>query len=300
MTEQEHKHRRLSRFLRKREHAMKNQPDGAARHSFFLDEDDHPKKGFFLLPNLITAAGLFCGFWSITESLAAFAGGAAGAEHWVTAAWLIVAAALFDGIDGKVARWTHTSSAFGIEFDSLADLVSFGVAPGVLAFAWALSQSLNPKIGWAIATIFVISGALRLARFNVQFDPDEKTFMTGLAIPAGAGGIAWPVLFFSEMGWVTETGQAAVPNLMLGLVLVLSFLMISRIKYYSFKDIDPVKRRPFSVLLLVIVFIVVIARWPVISLFTMYVTYLVSGPVLHVLRRRYGSADEADDGSIID
>jgi CDP-diacylglycerol---serine O-phosphatidyltransferase len=251
--------------------------DGAPpKHApLFRRDDGGPIRGFFLLPNLITSASLFCGFWSITETLVG---------HYSMAAWLILAATVFDGLDGKVARLTGTTSAFGVQYDSLADLVSFGVAPGFLVYVWALKYAFNPKLGWTVATMFVICGALRLARFNVQFDPEEKTYMKGLAIPVGASGVALAALFAHEMDWITPDRTAAAPNVTLIWVVVLAFLMISRIKYYSFKNIDVLRRRKFSFLIVAILFVLIVRVEPVKTLFLLFLAYMASGPAMFLLR----------------
>ena len=245
------------------------------KHPMFRREDGGPIRGFFLLPNLITSASLVFGFWSITETLVG---------HFVTAAWFILAATVFDGLDGKVARLTGTASGFGVQYDSLADLVSFGVAPGFLVYVWALKYAYNPKLGWTVAAMFVICGALRLARFNVQFDPEEKTYMKGLAIPAAASGVALASLFAHEVDWVTSEGTAAAPNVTLLWVVALSFLMVSRIKYYSFKDVDVLRKRKFSFLVLAILFALIVRVEPVWTLFLLFLGYAASGPAMFLLR----------------
>lgn len=290
MTETDSPPEKPKRSPRRRRRADKAQSrNGSGRkpnHDTSGGDSDGPKRGFYLLPNLLTSASLFCGFWAITES---FMG------DYVTSAWLLLVAMIFDGLDGKVARLTGTSSAFGIQYDSMADLVSFGVAPGFIAYTWALRSAWNPKIGWTMATMFVICGALRLARFNIQFDPGEKTYMKGLAIPAAAAGIAVTILFFSKMGWVTPEGTAAAPNVVLVMVILLSFLMISRIKYYSFKDVDVFRKRPLSILLLVLLVILIIRVEPQYSLFFLFLIYMFSGPARFLFNwyfRRPGESGE--------
>lgn len=270
----------------RRNRGRNNSENGDPKHRFFSRDAEGPKRGFFLFPNLLTSGGLFCGFWSMTEALAG---------DYVTAAWLIMLAGVFDGLDGKVARLTRTTSAFGVQYDSLADLVSFGVAPALLIYTWALHLVWVPKIGWTIATMMVVCGALRLARYNVEFDPDEKTYMKGLAIPASAGGVTLTVLFFSKMGWVTAEGTSAYPNLILVLVTVLCFLMVSNFKYYSFKGIDLFRRRPFSVLLSIILFILIIRVWPVRTLYLMFFIYMLSGPALYLINWYFKTPGESGE-----
>lgn len=260
------------------------------RSFFYRPDQESLRRGFFLLPNLLTSASLFCGFWSITETLRG---------DYVTAAWLLIAAGVFDGLDGRVARMTNTTSAFGVQYDSLSDMVSFGVAPAVLAFTWALRFAFEPKIGWTLATMYVICGAFRLARFNVHFDPAEKTYMTGLAIPAASGGASLSVLFFSHVGWVTPEGTFAYPSLMLVVMALVAFLMVSRIKYYSFKSVDVFRRRPLRVILLVILFASIVRVWPHQTLYFMFVAYVLSGPVRHAVRWYLHGPDE-DTEALID
>jgi CDP-diacylglycerol--serine O-phosphatidyltransferase len=256
-----------------------------ARRPLFRREDGGPARGVYLLPNLITTTSLVLGFWSITET---FVG------DYVTAAWLLLLSAVCDGLDGKVARLTGTASAFGVQYDSLADLVAFGVAPGFLVYVWALKYAFNAKLGWTIAAMYVICGALRLARYNVQFDPDEKTYMKGLAIPMGAAGVALAVLFAHEMEWVTAARTAAAPTITLLWVIGLAFLMISRIKYYSFKNVDVLKRRKFSFFVGAILFVLIVRVYPVHTLFAIYLAYMASGPVLFLLRRFREPGAEAE------
>jgi CDP-diacylglycerol---serine O-phosphatidyltransferase len=260
------------------------------KHPLFRREDGGPIRGFFLLPNLITSASLVFGFWSITETLVG---------HYEMAAWFILAATVFDGLDGKVARLTGTTSGFGIQYDSLADLVSFGVAPGFLVYVWALKYAFNPKLGWTVAAMYVICGALRLARFNVQFDPEEKTYMKGLAIPAAASGVALATLFAHEMDWVTLDKTAAAPTVTLVWVVALAFLMVSRIKYYSFKNVDVLRKRKFSFLVLAILFVLIVRIEPVKTLFLLYLAYMLSGPAMFLLRL-YRQPPGAESEAVLD
>ena len=180
------------------------------------------KKGIYVLPNLITTAGLFAGFYSIVASLK---------ENFVVAAVAILAAAVFDGLDGRIARFTNTASKFGAEYDSLSDVIAFGVAPAFLAYNWALS--FYGKGGWIAAFLFVLCGALRLARYNIQIGIIESKVFNGLPIPAAASVVATTVLFFDYAG---IEGKFHDPSMLI-FVPVLSILMVSNIKYYSFKDL---------------------------------------------------------------
>ena len=192
-------------------------------------------RGVYILPNLFTTASLFAGFLSITM---AFAG------NFDDAAWAILFSALMDGLDGKVARLTGSASQFGVEYDSLADAIAFGVAPGVLAWAWQLHHF--GRLGLAAAFLFAACGALRLARFNVSVATTSKRFFIGLPIPAGGCTFATFVLFLPHL---PEFMLGAVPHMALGLSFLAPLLMVSRVRYFSFKEYGFVKAHPFSTLL---------------------------------------------------
>lgn len=228
------------------------------------DKRENVRKGVYLLPNLITAAGIFAGFYVIIASTSG---------QYQKAAWFIMLAAVFDGLDGKVARLTGTASKFGVELDSLADVISFGVAPGVLLYEWALRPF--GKLGWLAAFLYVICGALRLARFNVQVSTVESRRFIGMPIPAAACIVATCVLLFYELG---GTGTIKMVS-MVFLVFLLAFLMVSNVKYLSLKDPELFKRQPFIMLVLAIILLIVIVAKPEIMLFLIGMAYLVSGPV---------------------
>lgn len=235
----------------------------------FRGQRENLRKGVYLLPNLVTTGGLFSGFYSIISTIHG---------SYDVAAWFILMAAVFDGLDGRVARMTNTTSRFGVEYDSLADLVAFGVAPGVLMYMWALRPF--GKLGWLAAFLYVVCGALRLARFNVQVNTVESKRFVGLPIPAGAAMVAACVLVFYYFG-----GPGTIRKLsVLLLIYSLAFLMVSNISYYSFKDPDLVKRQPFGFLVLAIFMIIVIVARPEIMLFSLCLIYTVSGPVWAVFR----------------
>lgn len=223
-----------------------------------------PRRGIYLLPSAFTVANVFCGFYAIVSSIRgelAFAG------------LLIGVAILLDTLDGRVARFANASSEFGKEFDSLADQVSFGVAPMVLAYQWGLH--LWPRMGWLAGFLFVICGAMRLARFNIQSSASDKRFFVGLPIPAAAAAVAALVYRFPEpMLSRTE----ALP--LLGLVTALSFMMVSRLRYYSFKDFDIRKRQPHLTILFLALLIVAVFTHPEAMLLLMASTYVASGLVL--------------------
>lgn len=222
------------------------------------------KKGIYVLPNLFTTASLFAGFYSIIASLQ---------EKFIVAAAAILVSLVLDGLDGRIARMTNTTSKFGAEYDSLADLVAFGVAPSLLAYNWAMS--FYGKWGWIAAFMFVLCGALRLARFNVQIGIIESKVFNGLPIPAAAAFVSTTVIFFDYVG---VEGKFHNPY-MLFFAFVLSLLMVSNVKYYSGKDMKLFARKPFmSFLLLVILLIVIVAEKEIMS-FVLMMAYVISGPL---------------------
>ena len=227
------------------------------------------KKGIYVLPNLITTASLFCGFYSIIASFQ---------EKFVISAITILAALVLDGMDGRIARMTNTSSKFGAEFDSLSDLVAFGVAPALLAYNWAMS--FYGKWGWIAAFLFVVCGALRLARYNIQIGIIESKVFNGLPIPAAASVIATTVLFYDYVG---VEGKFYNPYLLV-FVALLSVLMVSSIKYYSFKDMKLLVRKPFmSFFLLVILLILIVAETQIMA-FVVFLGYAISGPIWSAIK----------------
>src|SRR5512136_2207485 len=201
------------------------------------------KKGIYILPNLFTTGSLFAGFYSMVATM--------DGDYRPAAIWILVSS-IFDGLDGKVARLTGTSSKFGVEYDSLADLVAFGVAPGLLMYSWALKPF--GRLGWLAAFLFVVCGALRLARFNVQVATVESKRFVGLPIPAAASMVSATVLLFYHFGWPSSFKKLAI----LILIYSLAFLMVSNFKYYSFKDPELIKRQPFAILVLAVLLFIVI------------------------------------------
>jgi len=238
---------------------------------------EEPKKGFYLFPNLLTSASLLCGFYSITASYNG---------NFLRAAWAVFLALVFDGLDGKVARLTKTTSKFGVQYDSLSDLISFGAAPGILIYNFALKYVFQPSIGFVVAFLYVLCGALRLARFNVQTETADKRYFSGLAIPAGACNLVFTVLFFEEFGWVNTVGHSTTPNLLLIWTLIISLLMVSTFKYWSFKDVDLFRQRPLSTLLLAVIMVALAIEEPYIIGFWFFIGYTLSGPVGAIIRKR--------------
>jgi len=222
------------------------------------------RRGIYILPNLFTTGNLFCGFWAIVSVFQ---------EKFEYAAYAILLASVFDVLDGKVARLSGATSKFGVQYDSLADLVSFGIAPALLAFSWALRP--YGKFGWLAAFLFVVCGALRLARFNVQSSSGEVKYFKGLPIPASALMIALTILLYLrliETDWVKDI-------VILVMIYILAFLMVSSIRYFSFKELDLAKRKPFSLFIFLILSMIVIIMEPTIVLFGFILTYVFSGPV---------------------
>ena len=228
-------------------------------------------KGIYLLPNLFTTAALFSGFYAIVAGMNGDFGHAAVA---------IFVAMVLDGVDGRVARMTNTQSAFGAEYDSLADMVSFGVAPALVAFTWML-QDLG-QFGWIAAFVYVAGAALRLARFNVQIGDVDKKWFIGLPSPSAAAIVAaviW-VLHDFEFEWMAAKVLVALVIAAVGL------LMVSNVRYYSFKDIDLKSRVPFMVLLALVLVIAIIAMEPPLILLAMFLGYGASGPMRAAFRRK--------------
>lgn len=230
---------------------------------------DRLKKGVYLIPSLFTTGNLFCGFFSIIST---FDG------HYLQAALFIMLAHLLDGLDGSVARLTRTTSQFGIEFDSLADLVAFGVAPAILVYYWALVPWNT--WGWLAACLYVVCGALRLARFNVQIRTLEKTHFVGLPIPAAADMIAATVLLYYFLGGEGATNKQII---LLLVIYLLAGLMVSNFQYFSLKQLDLKKRHPFWLLVSAILLIKLAIVWPQIMFFTAFLLYTLSGPLLWCL-----------------
>ena len=227
------------------------------------------RKGVFLIPSLFTAGNLMCGFFSV---IATFNG------EFINAALFIILANILDGIDGYAARLTKTTSRFGVEFDSLADVVSFGVAPAVLVYIWALVPWDN--WGWLAACTYVTCGALRLSRFNVQAQGVSKNHFVGLPIPAAAQMITSTVIMYYYLG-----GEGS-PNRHMTLLLViygLAVLMVSNVPYFSLKNNDIKKRHPIWMLVSGIILITLFIAERHFMFFTVVLLYTLSGPLLWCL-----------------
>lgn len=239
------------------------------------NNDPVKKRGaiVYVLPNLFTTANLFLGFFSIVASTRAVQ-----SEQWVAAAVAIMIAAIADGIDGRIARLTKTESQFGEQYDSMSDLVSFGVAPAILVFEWALSP--YGKFGWMAAFLFLTCAALRLTRFNVLKQSDEKRYFQGLPSPVAASIAASAVLFHEQVN--PFSGK----DLYIIFVMVfLAITMVSTIRYRSFKDLKIKSQEGFGYLLIIIMVLMLITMEPEVLIFPIGVLYLMSGPIGAVLRR---------------
>ena len=248
------------------------------------------RNGVYLIPNLLTSAGLFAGFYSIIATLN---------HQYYMAAVMILIAQVFDMLDGRVARLTRSASSFGVQYDSLCDLVSFGVAPGILVYTWALKPW--GRWGWLAATLYVTCGALRLARFNVQIGTVEKRHFVGLPIPAAANVIAATVLLYFQLGGQGETAKRL---LMLLVVFAMGGLMVSEIRYFSFKEFRLHHRHPFPVLLALLGVGMLTIGAPEVMLFLGITSYALSGPLVLVARwiRRTPATPPAaagDAGSLV-
>lgn len=223
------------------------------------------RRGIPLLPNLLTTGNLLCGFFSLLNAHHGRLG------H---ACLFVLVAAFLDLLDGRVARLTGSSTGFGKEFDSLADLVSFGVAPAFLAYTWGLEGN---RIGGLTAFLFVVCGGLRLARFNIR---GSSEFFEGLPIPMAGSFLCTFFLFCKRTG----LESLGIPQVLIPLMFSLSFLMVSALPYPSFKQWDPLRRRPFGTLVLLILMVVVLLSEPWITLFLLLLVYVSLGP-LRKMRR---------------
>ena len=260
------------------------------------------RRGAYLLPSLFTVANLFCGYFALTQILEAVLAPEVAAQHLDAAAKAIGFAVLFDLLDGRLARLTNTASAFGREFDSLADVISFGVAPALLAFTWGIrwidpsSAALMEHVhraGWFLSFLFVLCGASRLARFNIQSDPvlanpgrPGRKYFSGLPIPAAAGllaaivhvGNGRPLVWWGwSLAWLT-------------ILLAIALLMVSRWRYYSFKDLDLRRRRRFVPVIAIGALVAAIWFYSEPVLLAMALTYAGSGVVARgggLFRRRF-------------
>jgi CDP-diacylglycerol--serine O-phosphatidyltransferase len=239
------------------------------------------RRGVYLLPNLLTLGALFAGFYAVIAGMSG---------NFNEAGWAIMIAAICDGLDGRIARLTNTQSAFGAQFDSLSDMVSFGVAPALIMFSWAFAEL--GQLGWAASFIYMSCAALRLARFNVQLGTVDKRFFVGLASPLAAGLVTFvPWVAFKYSVEVT----APVSYFAVILTVFAGLLMISNYRYFSFKELNFKGTVPYIFFIMSVVLLVVIAQNPHEMLLLMCVLYASSGPIGWVYRRQFkrGEAEPA-------
>ncbi|MBI1733401.1 MAG: CDP-diacylglycerol--serine O-phosphatidyltransferase [Gammaproteobacteria bacterium] len=227
---------------------------------------EHRRRGIYLLPNLLTTAALFCGFYAIVAAIHG---------RFEPAAVALFIAMILDGMDGRIARLTRTTSDFGVQYDSLSDMVSFGLAPALVVYQWSLSAWGKP--GWLAAFIYAACAALRLARFNTQAGSADKRYFQGLPSPAAAAVIAGMVWFGD---FATLRDQAGIVLLTFPLTVLAGVLMVSNIRYHSFKELDLHGRVPFVAVLIAMLILVLIAIEPSLILFGLALIYAVSGPVM--------------------
>jgi CDP-diacylglycerol--serine O-phosphatidyltransferase len=236
-------------------------------------QHERRKRGIFLLPNLFTTAVLFGGFFAVLSAIDG---------QFERAAIAVFVAMVMDGLDGRVARLTNTQTPFGAEYDSLSDMVAFGLAPGLVMYLWAL-QDLG-RLGWLAAFVFVAAAALRLARFNTQVGIGDKRYFQGLPSPSAAGILAAAVWFSVEHG-VDPASLAPVAAVLTALA---GLAMVSNLRYHSFKEVDFRGRVPFVALVVIALVAAVILSDPPLILFLIFFVYALSGPLVTFrgLRRR--------------
>ncbi len=230
------------------------------------------RKGVYLLPNLLTTAALFCGFYAIVSATAV-------EPQYDHAAIAVFCAMIFDGLDGRVARLINAQSKFGAEYDSLSDMVSFGIAPALVVFSWGLGEF--GRVGWMVAFIYTACAALRLARFNSTTDASDKRYFTGLNSPSAAGLVAGLVWALNDFGVDGDSFVVALLALMVtGLAGV---MMVSNFRYHSFKDFDLHGRVPFLVIIVLVLVFAVVFSDPPRVLFVVFLIYAISGPVISII-----------------
>ena len=234
------------------------------------------RRGIYLLPNLFTTSALFAGFYAIISAIDA---------RYEPAAIAVFVAMILDGMDGRIARMTKTESDFGVQYDSLSDMVSFGLAPALVVYQWSL-QDLG-KLGWLAAFIYAAAAALRLARFNTQAGSADKRYFQGLPSPAAAAVIAG-LVWFGSVGKPPD--ESAISVFAFALTIAIGLLMVSNIRYHSFKQFDLHGKVPFFSVLSIVLIIALVAVRPSMVLFLLALTYAASGPSMTlVLIRRHRS-----------
>ena len=236
-----------------------------------------PRRGIYLLPNLLTTGALFTGFYSIVAAIDG---------NFFAAAVAIYVAMFLDGLDGRVARMTSTESDFGKEFDSLADMVSFGLAPAIVTYQWGVERfseygALWGRLGWLAAFLYTVAAAFRLARFNTSLAVNDKRYFQGLPSPPAASGIAamvWLSIVYEIHGVVALTAG-------IGITTLTGLAMMSNFRYLSFKDFNLSSRVRFANLLIIPLILIVVSLNPPVVLFMMFFIYATSAPVMSLWRR---------------
>jgi CDP-diacylglycerol--serine O-phosphatidyltransferase len=234
-------------------------------------DNSRRRRGIYLLPNLLTTAGLFAGFYAIVAAMN---------DRFEAAAVAIFVAMLMDGVDGRIARLTNTQSAFGAEYDSLADMVSFGLGPALVVYEWTLNNL--GKVGWLAAFLYAACAALRLARFNTQVGIIDKHYFQGLASPSAAACLAGLVWFATDIG--ISGADLVFPAFIL--TVLMAIFMVSNIRYYSFRGLDNRDKVPFVTVLVVVLVFILISTDPPKVLFIGFLFYALSGPAITLVRLR--------------
>ncbi len=233
------------------------------------------RRGIYVLPSLFTVGNMLCGFAAVLFALH---------DQLEWAGWLILLAGLLDGLDGRIARLTRSTSEFGKEYDSLADVVSFGMAPAILAYQWGLRGV--GRWGWAVAFLFLVAGSVRLARFNVKASTADRRFFTGLPIPCGAGALTLMVLVATNLDIAADRPISIAASVF---VLLISVLMVSTIPYRSGKEFNLRQRWPATAFFVIAAAVAVFAFTPLPAMALLLGTYLVAGPaefLAHRLRHK--------------
>jgi CDP-diacylglycerol--serine O-phosphatidyltransferase len=244
--------------------------------------DKQPKKGVYLLPNTLTLCGMFCGFYAIMSAING---------NFINAAWAIILANIFDGLDGWIARLTGTTTRFGVELDSLSDLVAFGVAPAVMMYKWSLMPF--GRLGWAAAFLFVACGALRLARFNVQTgSPGSKAFK-GMPIPGAASILSSVVIFYYWYEVQQDIPDKHVFYPMFTIALAL--LMVSTLRFHGLKEIDFKEKKPFWMLIVFVLVLFVLLIHPPAAIFVFAMVYLAWGIIENIVLLMKGRREKAKE-----
>jgi CDP-diacylglycerol--serine O-phosphatidyltransferase len=277
---------------RERDKGLESEPPLRDENESLLPIDEHEeivsengkkvlRRGIFLLPNLMTLGALFSGFYAIVAAMAG---------DFNEAGWALFLAGVFDALDGRIARLTNTQSAFGAQFDSLSDMVSFGVAPAFISFSWAFPDI--GRLGWAASFIYMSCAAMRLARFNVQLGSVDKRYFVGLQSPMAAALVGF-------IPWVSFRHGVEVTSFvaygMMFITLLAGMLMISNYKYHSFKEVYVKGTVPYLAFVAAVILLVVIAQEPPEVLLTLCIIYVASGP-LGALWRRIKDKQSPDKG----